>query len=84
MGTKVATGDVIGIASCEGGVTTGTHFHFARRYNGVWIEAHGAIPFNLGGWIAESYGIVYDGCLTKEGMTVEAYNGRAEFNEISN
>ena len=84
VGTKVATGDVIGIASCEGGVTTGTHFHFARRYNGVWIEAHGAIPFNLGGWIAESYGIVYDGCLTKEGMTVEAYNGRAEFNEISN
>ncbi len=84
VGTKVATGDVIGISSCEGGVTTGTHFHIARRYNGVWIEASGAIPFNLGGWIAESYGIVYDGSLTKEGITVEAYNGRSEINAISN
>lgn len=83
-GTRVATGDVIGISSCEGGVTNGTHFHIARRYNGVWIEAGGEIPFNLGGWVAESYGTVYDGSLTKEGVTVEAYNGRSEINSISN
>ncbi len=83
-GTRVATGDVIGISSCEGGVTNGTHFHIARRYNGVWIEAGGEIPFNLGGWVAESYGTVYDGSLTREGVTVEAYNGRSEINSISN
>lgn len=83
-GTRVATGDVIGISSCEGGVTNGTHFHIARRYNGIWIEAGGEIPFNLGGWVARSYGIVYDGSLTKEGVTVEAYNGRSEINSISN
>ena len=83
-GTTVATGDVIGISSCEGGVTNGTHFHIARRYNGVWIEAGGEIPFNLGGWVAESYGTVYDGSLTREGVTVEAYNGRSEINAISN
>jgi len=84
MGTRVATGDVIGISSCEGGVTNGTHFHIARRYNGVWIEAGGEIPFNLGGWVAESYGTVYDGSLTREGVTVEAYNGRSEINAIGN
>lgn len=84
VGTIVATGDVIGIASCEGGVTNGTHFHIARRYNGVWIDAGGEIPFNLGGWVTESYGTVYDGSLTKEGVTVEAYNGRSEINSISN
>lgn len=83
-GTQVAAGDVIGYASCEGGVTSGTHFHIARRYNGVWIGAAGRIPFNLGGWIASSYGTVYDGTLTKDGETVEAYNGRADFNEIGN
>ena len=83
-GTQVASGDVIGYASCEGGVTSGTHFHIARRYNGVWIGAAGRIPFDLGGWIASSYGTVYDGTLTKDGETVEAYNGRADFNEIGN
>ena len=84
VGTQVASGDVIGYASCEGGVTSGTHFHIARRYNGVWIGAAGSIPFNLGGWIAASYGTVYDGTLTKDGETVEAYNGRADFNQIGN
>lgn len=84
VGTHVATGDVIGISSCEGGITNGTHFHLARRYNGVWIEAGGPIPFNLGGWVAKSFGIVYDGSLTKDGYTVEAYNGRSTINEISN
>jgi len=84
VGTQVASGDVIGYASCEGGVTSGTHFHIARRYNGVWIGAAGSIPFNLGGWIASSYGTVYDGILTKDGETVEAYNGRADFNKIGN
>ena len=83
-GIQVAAGDVIGYASCEGGVTSGTHFHIARRYNGVWIGAAGRIPFDLGGWIASSYGTVYDGILTKDGETVEAYNGRADFNEIGN
>jgi len=83
-GTIVATGDVIGRASCEGGVTNGTHFHLSRRYNGVWIQAGGGIPFNLGGWVASSYGTVYDGSLVKDGVTIEAYNGRSEINEISN
>ncbi len=82
-GSAVKAGDFIGYPSCEGGVSNGTHFHIARRYNGVWIAADGAIPFNLEGWIASSTGNVYDGYLTKDGISVEAYNGRSSINEIS-
>jgi murein DD-endopeptidase MepM/ murein hydrolase activator NlpD len=38
-GTRVNAGDPIGRASCEGGVSTATHLHVARRYNGEWIPA---------------------------------------------
>jgi len=82
VGTQVATGDVIGVASCEGGYSTGTHFHIARRYNGLWVDAYGEIPFNLEGWIAYSTGIAYNGYLEKNGKRVEAYNGRSHVNEI--
>ncbi|MBN2303744.1 MAG: LysM peptidoglycan-binding domain-containing protein [Anaerolineae bacterium] len=36
-GTKVQAGDQLGHPSCQGGVSNGTHLHFARRYNGEWI-----------------------------------------------
>lgn len=38
-GTRVTTGDKLGFPSCEGGVSTGTHLHISRRYNGEWIPA---------------------------------------------
>lgn len=38
-GTRVETGDRLGHPSCEGGFSTATHLHFARRYNGEWIPA---------------------------------------------
>jgi hypothetical protein len=38
-GTRVNTGDRLGHPSCEGGFSTATHLHFARRYNGEWIPA---------------------------------------------
>lgn len=81
-GTHVATGDVIGVASCEGGYSTGTHFHIARRYNGLWVDAYGEVPFNLDGWIAYSTGIAYNGYLEKDGKRIEAYYGRSPVNEI--
>jgi LasA protease len=40
----------IGHPSCEGGKSTGTHLHFARKYNGEWITADGPLPFVLSGW----------------------------------
>ncbi|HSQ26951.1 MAG TPA: M23 family metallopeptidase [Anaerolineales bacterium] len=51
-GTYVETDDPIGHPSCEGGASTGTHFHFARKYNGEWIAADGPLRMNLGGWQA--------------------------------
>jgi len=82
LGTYLHQGDVLGYPSCEGGYSTGTHLHLARRYNGVWIPADGSVPFVLSGWISESAGLEYDGYLVKNGHTVEAFNGRADFNAI--
>ncbi len=53
QGAVLAAGDPIGHPSCEGGRTTGTHIHIARKYNGEWIPAFGPIPFNLEGWVAD-------------------------------
>jgi murein DD-endopeptidase MepM/ murein hydrolase activator NlpD len=83
VGTLVAGGDRIGHPSCEGGVTTGTHLHFARKYNGEWISADGSIPFMLDAWVASSATYPYDGYLTKDAQQVEACACRNEFNQIS-
>jgi len=82
VGTYLRQGDLLGYPSCEGGYSTGTHLHLARRYNGAWISADGIVPFVLSGWTSESAGIEYDGFLVKNGQTVEAFNGRADFNAI--
>jgi hypothetical protein len=66
------TGDPIGHPSCEGGRTTGTHVHIARKYNGEWISADSIIPFNLGGWVAHNGSIEYQGSLTRAGRTIVA------------
>jgi LasA protease len=52
LGTWVEMGDLLGHPSCEGGLSTGTHVHIARKFNGEWIPAGGPLPFNLDGWIA--------------------------------
>ena len=65
LGTWLETNDRIGKPSCEGGVSTGTHLHFARKYNGEWIIADGAMPFNLDGWVAHRGDESYVGTLTR-------------------
>jgi LasA protease len=64
-GTPVRAGDPIGRPSCEGGVSDAAHLHIARRYNGVWIDADGAMPFMMEGWTAEKSQIQYDGFLRR-------------------
>ncbi len=81
-GVYLSAGDKIGHPSCEGGFSTGTHVHIARRYNGEWVAADGEIPFVLDGWVASGYGVEYDGYLTKGDITVEAWNGRSTINAI--
>lgn len=71
-GVEVQIGDPLGHPSCEGGRSTGTHFHVARRYNGEWIPAAGVIPFELDGWVASAGAEIYQGTLTKGSKVVEA------------
>jgi LasA protease len=82
-GTYVRAGERIGHASCEGGFSTGTHLHLARRYNGEWIPADGPLPFNLDGWISKGTGSEYNGILTKNGAVIEAWADRRDENAIS-
>jgi len=82
VGEVVKAGDRIGHPSCEGGISSGTHVHIARRYNGEWIPADGKIPFNLDGWISEGQGFEYDGLLKRNGKTIEAFEGRKPENQI--
>jgi murein DD-endopeptidase MepM/ murein hydrolase activator NlpD len=81
-GEYIRTGTRIGHPSCEGGVSTGTHLHIARRYNGEWIPADQNIPFALDGWVSIGTGIEYDGSLQRGGRSVEAWNGRSPENSI--
>jgi len=81
-GTYLKAGERIGHPSCEGGVTDGTHAHFARRYNGEWIPADQNIPFVLDGWVSSGTGHEYDGYLQKGSASIEAYNGNIPANAI--
>ena len=72
QGVMVKTGDSIGHPSCEGGQATGTHVHIARKYNGEWMPADGAIPFTLDGWVANEGSQAYQGTLTKFGKVAVA------------
>ena len=82
-GTYLQAGDLIGHASCEGGVATGTHLHLARKYNGEWIPADGPIPFEMDGWVSSGAEWPYDGYLSKDSVVLEACACRNEFNQIT-
>jgi len=72
LGTYLEQDDRIGHPSCEGGTSTGTHVHIARKYNGEWILADGPMPFVLSGWTAHNGLAAYKGNLTKDDQIVTA------------
>ena len=72
LGTYVSAGDPLGFPSCEGGRSTGTHIHIARKYNGEWVEADGVVPFVLSGWRPLRGEAPYKGWLVKGPITVLA------------
>ena len=72
VGTILEAGAPIGLPSCEGGRATGTHVHIARKYNGEWIPADGALAFNMEGWIAHNGATEYEGTLSRSGQIVRA------------
>jgi LasA protease len=63
-GTRVDEGQRIGHPSCEGGYSTATHLHFARKYDGEWIPADGSCPLVLSGWTAHGRES-YEGTMTR-------------------
>jgi LasA protease len=81
-GTNLHAGDRVGHPSCEGGKSSGTHVHLARKFNGEWISAIGAVPFNLNGWISAGTGEEYIGTLTRDGVVVENFEGNSSINRI--
>ena len=72
VGREVYAGEIIGYPSCEGGSSTGTHIHIARKYNGEWIPAGGTLALNLEGWVAETGTMAYEGTLKRGPLTVIA------------
>lgn len=72
IGQEVKAGEPVGYPSCEGGHTTGTHVHVARKYNGEWILADGPLAFNFEGWVAHNGSQAYKGTLKRGPLTITA------------
>jgi hypothetical protein len=84
VGTRLQPGDRVGHPSCEGGSSTGTHIHIARKYNGEWIPASGyggVLAFALEGWVANDGAEIYLGTLARGSQVVTACtcSNRASF-----
>lgn len=62
----------IGHPSCEGGISTGTHVHIARKYNGEWVIADGPLPFVLSGWTVYAGEKPYQGKMVKGDKVITA------------
>lgn len=69
---RVQLDDRLGHPSCEGGTSTGTHVHIARKYNGEWIAADGPLPLVLSGWVTYAWEKNYYGELKKADKVVVA------------
>lgn len=72
LGSAVEVGTRLGHPSCEGGSATGTHVHIARKYNGEWISATGALPFVMNGWVPFQGAKAYLGGMTRGSEIVQA------------
>jgi LasA protease len=83
LGANIPAGGPIGHPSCEGGETTGTHVHIARKYNGEWMLADSPVPFTLEGWAAQSGSRPYLGKLVREGQTVTASDKAENFSQVT-
>ena len=82
-GTYLERGDPVGHPSCEGGISSGTHLHLSRKYNGEWIPADGPLPHDLDGWTSTGDGAQYNGVLTRGDIRLEACSCRLPFNQIA-
>jgi len=65
--------DNVGHPSCEGGSSSGTHVHIARKYNGEWVLAEGGLPFVLSGYQAYNGDDFCGGTLVLDDDVVHAF-----------
>jgi LysM repeat protein len=72
VGLQVDRDDPIGHPSCEGGNSTGTHVHFARKFNGEWIGVGDPLPMVLSGWQVFAGERRYEGYMQKGEQIVTA------------
>lgn len=72
QGEWVEKDNPIGHPSCEGGASTGTHVHVARKYNGEWVIADGPLPLVLSGWRVYAGEKPYEGKLVKGDKVITA------------
>lgn len=77
-GTQVNVGDPIGHPSCEGGVARASHLHFARMYNGQWMDPI-VVPFILSGWQIIPAPREYDGELRRGSESHEALDTQNDY-----
>lgn len=72
VGSEVRAGQPVGYPSCEGGSSTGTHVHIARKFNGEWILADGPMAFVFEGWVVHNGENAYKGTLRRGSLKVDA------------
>ncbi len=93
-GQIVEAGEVLGYPSCEGGFSTATHLHIARRYNGEWIPAdclhcstsRQVPPFTMSNWqVLGLENQVYQGYMVNllDNRSAIAEQGRTTINQLS-
>jgi LysM repeat protein len=70
IGAWVDADAPIGHPSCEGGQSSGTHVHLARKFNGEWLGVGEPFPLVLSGWCAYAGAPRYEGYLQKGDMIV--------------
>jgi len=72
VGTWLEKDKKLGHPSCEGGNSTGTHVHFARKYNGEWFGVGDPLPMVLSGWRVFAGDRRYEGFMQKGELIVSA------------
>jgi LasA protease len=82
-GSRVKVDDFLGHPSCEGGQSTGTHVHIARKYNGEWLPASIDHPFVMSGWQAVEGIRAYEGFLVKGDLVITANPGGSRISIIT-
>lgn len=70
LNTWLAQDQIVGHPSCEGGSASGTHLHFARKFNGEWMGVQEPLPLALSGWRVVAGERRYEGYLVKEDQIV--------------